>query len=104
MAAGKVHRYWTLVIILLLAIIVSGGLVAWLRYHPEQPVEISLPRNQKFQGMVYLGGAVANPGFYPLSGSDTIDALIQAAGGTIGSADLSGIKIYFTTVGHLDHW
>jgi comEA protein len=36
-------RFWTVIIILLVAIIVTGGIVAWQRYRPPQTIEISLP-------------------------------------------------------------
>ena len=62
-------------------------------------MEISLPSSPEFQGEIYLGGAVINPGFYPLESGDSIDALIQAAGGTIDDADLTGVEIYIPTVG-----
>ncbi|GAI74398.1 unnamed protein product, partial [marine sediment metagenome] len=52
------------------------------RYSPSQPIEISIPTAQELQGKIYIGGAVSNPGFYSLQADDTIDALIQAAGGT----------------------
>jgi len=99
MDAGKYHRNWTLVTVFLAAVIVIGGLVVWLRYHPNQPIEISLPESQGLSGRVYVGGAVANPGFYPFTGGDSIEALIQAAGGTIGSANLSELKLYIPPVG-----
>jgi comEA protein len=38
-------RFWTVIIILLVAIIVTGGIVAWQRYRPPQTIEISLPPN-----------------------------------------------------------
>jgi len=37
------QRFWALIIILLVAIIVIGGIVAWQKYRPPHPVEISLP-------------------------------------------------------------
>jgi len=37
------QRFWTLIIILLIAVIVIGGIVAWQKYQPPHPVEISLP-------------------------------------------------------------
>ena len=37
------QRFWTIIIILLAAVIVSGGITAWQRYSPPQPMEISLP-------------------------------------------------------------
>jgi competence protein ComEA len=37
------QRFWTLVIILLVAVIVIGGIIAWQKYRPPQPIKISLP-------------------------------------------------------------
>jgi len=99
MTAGKLNRLWTLITILLIAVIVIGGIVAWQKYSPPHPVEISLPPSPEFQGEVYLGGAVSNPGFYPLKSGDSIEALIQAAGGTTDDADLTRLKIYIPKVG-----
>ncbi|GAH80284.1 unnamed protein product, partial [marine sediment metagenome] len=43
MTTSKLNKYWTLITILLVAIIVIGGIVAWSRYSPSQPIEISIP-------------------------------------------------------------
>jgi len=93
------NRYWTLITILLIAVIVIGGIVAWSRYRQPQPIEISLPPSQELQGEVYIGGAVSNPGYYPVKSGDSIEALIQAAGGTTGNANLTGVKIHILSVG-----
>jgi comEA protein len=34
---------WTVIIVLLIAVIVTGGIVAWQRYTPPHAIEISLP-------------------------------------------------------------
>ena len=99
MTASKLNRYWTLITILLVAIIVIGSIVAWLRYSPSQPIEISVPQSQERQGVVYIGGAVTNPGFYPFTGDDSIESLIQAAGGTTSSADLNRLELYISKLG-----
>jgi competence protein ComEA len=39
-------------------------------------------------GQVYIGGEVAVPGLYPLKEGDTLEALLQAAGGSYGGNDL----------------
>ena len=90
----KVNRYWILITILLITIIVTGGIVAWVRYSPNQPIEISISPHQERQEEIYIGGAIANPGFYPLEAKDSIEALIQAAGGPTNSTDLSQLKLY----------
>ena len=99
MTTSKVSQYWTLITILLVAIIAIGGIAAWSRYSPSQPIEISMPQGQELQGRIYIGGAVSNPGFYPLKARDTIEALIQAAGETMSSADLSRLKLYIPQTG-----
>ena len=92
----KLNKYGTLVIILLIAIIAVGGIVTWSKYSPGQPIEISTPNSPSQQQLnqIYIGGAVTNPGFYPLKASDTTEALIQAAGGTTIDADLSQLRLY----------
>jgi comEA protein len=40
--AGKFNQFWTLVIILLIVVIVIGGIIAWQKYSPAHPIEISL--------------------------------------------------------------
>jgi len=101
MTISGFSKYWTLLIILLIAAITVGGIVAWSRYSGSQPIEISAskPPSQEPPDKIYIGGAVNNPGFYPLKAGDSIAALIQAAGGTTTSADLSGLKLYISEVG-----
>ena len=99
MTTSKLNKYWTLITILLVAIIAIGGIVAWSRYSPSQPIEISMPTAQELPGRIYIGGAVSNPGFYPLKAGDSIEALIQAAGGTTDSADFNQLKLYIPQTG-----
>ncbi len=90
----KSTKYWTLIIILLIVIIIIGSLVTWSRYSRSQPIEISLSAPQELQGEIYIGGAVNNPGFYPLKAGDTVDDIIRAAGGTTAEADTSQLNLY----------
>lgn len=99
MAASKLNQYWTLITILLVAIIAISGIVAYSRYSRSQSIEVSIPPTPEQQGEIYIGGAVGNPGFYPLRAEDSIEALIQAAGGTTGSADLGWLKLYIPQTG-----
>lgn len=99
MAADKLNRYWTLIIILLVAIIAIGGTVVWSRYSGSQPIEIYISSEQEWQGRIHVGGAVSNPGIYPLEAGDSVADIIQAAGGTTSNADLSSLKIYIPRLG-----
>ncbi|MFH1979350.1 MAG: SLBB domain-containing protein, partial [Patescibacteria group bacterium] len=90
----RILKKWRFLIsILLVAIIAISSIVACSRYSRSQLVEISTPSVQELQGEICIGGAVNNPGFYPLRAMDRIEALIQAAGGTSSNADLSGLKL-----------
>ncbi|MFC2007562.1 helix-hairpin-helix domain-containing protein [Chloroflexota bacterium] len=91
--AGRFPHYWTLVFIILMAIIVTGSIIIWSRYDPNQPVEISLVDEEELQGEIYVGGGVNTPGFYPLRKEDGIEDLIQAAGGISDDADPDQIEL-----------
>ena len=56
MVANKLNRFWTLIIILLVAIIVIGGIVAWSRCSPGQDIEISISPSQAPEGGDGAGG------------------------------------------------
>ena len=92
-------NFWTLIIIFLIAVVITGSIIIWSRYSQSQPIEISLVPNPELQGEIYIGGAVNNPGFYPLKADDSLEALIQAAGRINSSADLSQLKLYIPLVG-----
>jgi competence protein ComEA len=94
----KSTKYWTLITILLIVIIVIGSLVIWSRYSRSQPIEISLSAPQELQGEIYIGGAVNNPGFYPLKVGDTVGDIIRAAGGTTAEAEISQLTLYIPRV------
>ena len=98
MAGNTFNRYWALAAMLLMAIILIGGVVAWARYRPNEPVEITLPPRQEWQGMIHIGGAVANPGYYPFTGGDTLDDLVQAAGGVTASANSTELTLHISVL------
>lgn len=92
--SSYLNKYWLLIVILLLVSIVCGGIVLAVKQNSHKPVEITLAASQQhqYQSEVYIGGAVANPGFYPLREDDSIESIIQAAG-PLTEADLSHIEI-----------
>ena len=94
MIVSKFGKYWTLITILLVAIITISSIFAWSRYSRSQAIEITIPATPELQGKIYIGGAVINPGFYPLKAVDSIESLIQSAGGTTASAHPGWRKLY----------
>ncbi len=98
-AKDRLNGFWALITIFLMAIIAIGGMVVWSRYSPSQPIEISIPQGQQVQGEIYIGGAVNSPGSYPLRAGDSIEALIEAAGGITSSADSSRLELYIPEAG-----
>lgn len=94
MMTGKTNIYWALLVILLIIVIAVGSVSIWSKYRGRQPIEISTPQVQELEGEIYIGGAVNNPGFYPLEGGDSLEALIQAAGGMTSSANPNRVNLY----------
>jgi len=99
MTANKLNKYWVLTIIFLVVAITIGGIVFWSRYSGSQPIEISTSSEQEWQGGTYISGAINNPGLYPVKAEDDLQNIIQAAGGTTSTADLSSLKIYIPQIG-----
>ncbi|MFC1940966.1 helix-hairpin-helix domain-containing protein [Chloroflexota bacterium] len=99
MTSNKIRWFQALTALLLVVIIVVGGIVIGGRYSPGQPIEISIPSGQELPGRIYIGGAVNNPGYYPFTSEDSLEALIKTAGGTTSGANLSNIRFYIPEIG-----
>jgi len=99
MDVGKLNRFWLAVIIFLVATIVIGGIIIWSKYSPAQPIEISLSPNREWQGTIHISGNVKIPGLYPFTTGDSLDDLIQAAGGTAVSVNLSRFELLISGLG-----
>jgi competence protein ComEA len=99
MTAEKLNRFWLLATGVLVLIIIAGSCIIWVRHDNGQPLTVSLPTTSPFSGQVYVDGAVANPGTYPLKTGDSLDILIQASGGLNNDADLSQIRLYIPSPG-----
>lgn len=60
----------------------------------SQGTEISLATvDRHYQGTVYVGGEVENPGIYPFSYEDTFGAIIDVAGGLKVGSDISHVEM-----------
>jgi competence protein ComEA len=93
MKAGKFFNGWTLLAVILVVIIITGGVVIGSKYGRGQPIEISLATAPELEGEIYIGGEVNNPGIYPFYTGDSLDEVLRAAGGVTGNADLSRIEL-----------
>jgi len=93
MKAGRFFNGWTLLALVLVVIIITGGVVIGSKYSRSQPIEISLAPPHELEGKIYIGGEVNNPGIYPLYTGDSLDEVIRAAGGVTGNADLTYIEL-----------
>ena len=93
--SNHLEKYWLIIIGFLLISLIAGSIILVVRQNSHKPVEISLSEAAPFQysGDIYIGGAVVNPGLYPLREGDTIESLIQTAG-LISDADVGKIEIY----------
>ena len=57
-------------------------------------MEITLTtRSSAFTGNIYVSGSVNNPGLYPFKQDDSLDDLVQAAGGLQNGANLAQVSL-----------
>lgn len=99
MKAGKIDRFWVLLVVLLVVVIVGSGALIGVRYGGRQVIEISLSPDPEIEGEIYILGAVNNPGCYSLAEGDGLADVIQAAGGTTENADLSRLELSIPEIG-----
>lgn len=87
-------RAWTALLLLLIVALALGALLLILRFPSNPPLELVLPTASPLPlPQVYVGGEVVSPGFYPWRSGDSLEEVIQAAGGLTRQADPSGVKI-----------
>ena len=90
--------YKVLIAFSLIALIITGGVFLFQKQPwAETPLEITLttPTSPSPAGMeVYVDGAVARPGWYPLEGGDRISDVISIAGGVTGDSDPARVKLH----------
>jgi len=97
---SRADKFYLFVTIFLLAAAIAGGIMLIVQHGRSQSVEIVLSQTEppELSGEVYIGGAVSNPGFYPLREGDSIQALLLDAG-VESDANLSHIKLYIPREG-----
>ncbi len=93
MKSGKFINGWTLAALLLVIAIIAGSVVIALKCRGGQAIEITLAPERKITGMIYIGGAVNNPGYYPMFAGDTLEEIVAAAGGLKEGADFSNVEL-----------
>ena len=92
---SRADRFYLFVTVFLVVAAIAGGVTLAVQHSRSQPVEIVLSQTEppELSGELYIGGAVANPGIYPLREDDTMLALLLDAG-VEPNADLSHIELY----------
>jgi competence protein ComEA len=92
-SVDKKNVAWLAAIVVLLAVIMAGTGSVWARHRADTAVAIRQVAPVPDAGQVYIAGAVAAPGWYPLREGDTFDGLIAAAGGLLPGADAARVSL-----------
>jgi competence protein ComEA len=93
---------WILSAALLAAVITVSGVIIAVNVGGDRPVEITLAPQEPLAGRVYVGGAVNNPGYYPLRSGDGMEDILAAAGGLAAGADLGEVQLVIVPGGNAD--
>ncbi|MCD6391032.1 MAG: ComEA family DNA-binding protein [Dehalococcoidia bacterium] len=97
---SRADRFYLFITVFLLIAAIAGGVMLAVQHSRSQPVEIILSQIEppELSGELYIGGAVANPGVYPLKEDNTLQTLLSDAG-IEPNADLSHIELYIPREG-----
>ena len=97
---SRADRFYLFITVFLLIAAIAGGVMLAVQHSRSQPVEIILSQIEppELSGEFYIGGAVANPGVYPLKEDNTLQTLLSDAG-IEPNADLSHIELYIPREG-----
>ena len=97
---SRADRFYVFVTVFLAIAAIAGGIMLAVQHSRNQPVEIVLsqPEPPAQGGELYIDGAVANPGIYPLKEGDTLQTLLSDAA-VEPDADLSHIELYIPREG-----
>ncbi len=100
---SRADRFYLFVTVFLVIAAIAGGVMLAVQHSRSQPVEIVLSQTEppEQSGELYIGGAVANPGIYPLKEGDTLQTLLSDAG-IEPDADLSHIELYIPREGEAE--
>jgi len=100
---SRTDRFYLFVTVFLVIAAIVGGVMLAVQHSRSQPVEIVLSQTvpPEQSGELYIGGAVANPGIYPLKEGDTLQTLLSDAG-VEPDADLSHIELYIPREGEAE--
>jgi competence protein ComEA len=91
--SSNIINGWTIVATLLVVVIIAGSAIIGLNCRGGQAIEITLTPEREITGTIYIGGAVNNPGYYPVFAGDTLDDLIGAAGGLKTGASFDDVEL-----------
>ena len=97
---NRADRLYLFVTVFLAIAAIAGGIMLAVQHSSNQPVEIVLSQTEPPAqgGELYIDGAVANPGIYPLKEGDTLQTLLSDAA-VEPDADLSHIELYIPREG-----
>ncbi|MBN1189363.1 MAG: helix-hairpin-helix domain-containing protein [Dehalococcoidales bacterium] len=94
MKTEKPDKLWLLATFLLIFIIILSAFLIRNGNDRGRPIEFVTAQNDDFKGNIHIEGAVNNPGIYRIKEGETLESVIQAAGGVKSTADMSRISLY----------
>lgn len=98
--AERLDRFWVGVAATLFFVSLVGAVTFFsLRPDHRAPLVIAQPTSALTAGEIYISGAVANPGLYPLKQGDSVEGLVEAAGGMAAGADRGRLSLAVPTSG-----
>jgi len=90
---------WTVVLLLLVATMVGGGVLAYRNIGEGQAVEVLLPQEPSAAVEVYLSGAVESEGIYSFTQDSSLAEVLGRGGISPEGPDAVGLRVYVLGAG-----
>lgn len=87
-----------ILVLVLSVIIIASGIVIWVNYEPDDEILTKSTAVTNWEGTVYIQGSIAQPGYYPCCGADSITELVEAAGGLTDKEKISNLILIVNDV------
>jgi competence protein ComEA len=95
-------KTWAAISLFLVLVIIAGAVVISFKLPRNRPIEIAIVTSPAASGRIFIDGAVSNPGSYAVKPGDTMDSLLQTAGGVTSGADVNKMTLHVPQTGDIE--
>jgi competence protein ComEA len=85
--------FWWLAAYIIVGVLLGSGIIFLVTRPPRGEPIVLLPPPTHSLFMVYVSGAIENPGLFTVPAGSRVNDVIQAAGGTTDNANIGALNL-----------